>query len=468
VIAHSDGRFPLARAAGGFYAFAAFGTVAFFGLGLSAQAETAVVEGVSTNAAPTPAADSAPAQDWNWHGQTTFIGSIHPNFSSRIPPGPNSLNDHFERQETLSLDLAGGLRIWEGGEAHLDGLLWQGYGFSKTLGIEGFPNAEAYRAGTRTPNVVFARAFIRHTFGLGGGTESVPDDMLHLAGPVDVERLTLTLGKISVLDVFDNNSYASSARTQFQNWGLTSNEAWDYPADSIGYMTGAAADLHEENWSLRYGVFQMPKVSNGLAIDKAYLRAWGMVTEVERRFTLGSRPGAVRFLTFLNRAHMGRFQTVVDDPALSIAETRNYRLKYGFGVNAEQEILPNIGVFARAGWSDGHSESWAFADVDRSLSIGAAVKGAAWGRPNDIFGVAGLFNGLSKVHQRFFEVGGTGILAGDGTLNYRVEQILETYYDATVYKTVHVGIDYQFIANPAYNGDRGPVHDITGRLHFEF
>ena len=113
-----------------------------------------------------------------------------------------------------------------------------------------------------------------------------------------MSRITLTLGKISVKDIFDNNAYANDPRTQFMNWALMANEAWDYPADSLGYETGFAAELNEPDWTARYGFFQMPRSSNGMAQDTHYLEAWGMVTEFERRYTMNGHPGAVRLLAY--------------------------------------------------------------------------------------------------------------------------------------------------------------------------
>jgi high affinity Mn2+ porin len=415
--------------------------------------------------------EEAGEQSWNWHVQNTDIVQGNLGFPAKYS-GPNSLDSGGEIRETVSLDLFAGARLWRGAEAHADGLLWQGFGLSKTLGLEGFPNGEAFRLGTEVPNVTFARLFIRQTIGLGGEQETVEDDQLHLAGKQDVSRLTLTLGKMSVKDIFDNNTYANDPRTQFMNWALMANEAWDYPADSLGYETGFAAELNQPNWTLRYGFFQMPQVSNGMAQDEHYLDAWGMVAEFERRFALNGHPGAVRLLAFLNRAHMGSYQEAVDNAALTgfpadIVATREYRFKYGFGFNAEQELTKGIGVFTRLGWSDGHTEAWVFSDVDRTASLGVSVKGGFWSRPNDTFGLAGVLNGITSVHQAFFEAGGTGILAGDSALNYGWEKGLETYYDFQIWKTIHGAVDYQFISNPAFNRDRGPVSILGARLHWE-
>jgi high affinity Mn2+ porin len=417
----------------------------------------------------TNSAGEVAEQSWNFHVQNTVIVQGDPGFPARYS-GPNSLDSNGEVRDTVSLDLFAGLRLWRGAEAHIDGLMWQGFGLSKTLGVDGFPNGEAFRLGTDIPNVNIARLFVRQTIGFGGEQEVIEDDQLHLAGKQDISRLTLTIGRMSAKDIFDNNAYANDARTQFMNWALVANEAWDYPADSIGFQTGFAAELNQPRWALRYGFFQMPKVSNGVAQDQNYLKAWGMVTEFERRFELRSHPGAVRVLAFLNQAHMGSYQAALDNPErpADIEATRIYRLKYGFGLNIEQEIVKNFGVFSRLGWSDGQTEAWAFSDVDRTATLGVSVKGEFWHRANDTFGLAGIANGITGVHQRFFAAGGTGILAGDGNLSYGWEKILETYYDVQVWKTLHVSADYQFVANPAFNRDRGPVSVLGGRLHWEF
>ncbi len=421
--------------------------------------------------APSPEAAVIDAGDqlWNWHVQNTDIVQYHPGFPSRYS-GPNSLSSANEVKETVSLDLLVGVRLWRGAEFHVDGLMWQGFGLTDTRGVVGFPNGEAFRLGTEVPNVNFARVILRQTIGLGGEQETVEDDQLQLAGKRDISRITLTLGRMSAKDIFDNNAYANDPRTQFMNWALMANEAWDYPGDSLGYITGFAAELNQPRWAIRYGFFQMPRVSNGTALDSHFLEAWGMVTELEGRYTIAGHPGTVRLLAFLNHAHMGSYQAALDSPTrpADIVATREYRYKYGFGLNAEQELAKNVGAFARLGWSDGENEAWVFSDVDRTATLGLSVKGESWKRPNDTVGLAGVLNGLSRVHRDFFAAGGTGILAGDGALTYGFEEIVEAYYDFQVWKTVHVSLDYQFINHPAFNRDRGPVSVLGARLHWTF
>jgi high affinity Mn2+ porin len=348
--------------------------------------------------------------------------------------------------------------------------MWQGFGLTDTRGVAGFPNGEAFRLGTEVPNLNFSRVFIRQTFGLGGEQETVEDDQFQLAGKRDVSHITLTLGRMSAKDIFDNNAYANDSRTQFMNWGLMANEAWDYPGDSLGYINGFAAELNQPRWALRYGIFQMPKVSNGTALDSHVLEAWAMVAEFERRWSISNHPGTIRVLAFLNHAHMGSYQAAVESPTrpADITATRAYRYKYGFGLNLEQELAKNIGAFARVGWSDGRNEAWVFSDVDRTATLGLSIKGEFWNRPDDTAGLSGVLNGLSRVHRDFLAAGGTGILAGDGTLTYGFEEIVEGYYDFALWKTIHASLDYQFINHPAFNRDRGPVSVFGARLHWSF
>ena len=208
-------------------------------------------------------------QKWNLHMAATYIGNWHSGFPAQYS-GPQSLDSHAESAETIDFDLFLGARLWQGAEFHVDGLFWQGFGFNHTLGIEAFPNAEAYKIGSHDGNVAPARVFFRQTIGLGGEQEPVADDSLHLGGRQDVSRITLTVGQISVLDIFDQNTYAGDPTAQFLNWAFVGNEAWDYPADSMGYITGFAAELNQPHWTARYGFFQMPQRANGMALDPAF------------------------------------------------------------------------------------------------------------------------------------------------------------------------------------------------------
>ncbi len=425
---------------------------------------------------------SVEPQTWNWHFQNTDIVQGYPGFSARYS-GANSLPSGGQIRETVSADLYAGVRLWSGAEAHLDELMWQGFGLHDTLGIDAFPNGEAFKAGTAFPRLNIARLFIRQTIGLDGEErETVPDDQLTLAGTQDISRLTITVGRFSPKDIFDNNAYANDPRTQFMNWALMADSAWDYPSDALGYTTGLAIELNQPKWALRYGFFQIERMKNGWtaedrfftwpgysgAGDGEFFHSWGMVAELERRYSLGAHPGAIRFLAYLNQARMGSYQAALSVPGADIAQTRAYRYKYGFGLNWEQEIVKDAGVFSRLGWNDGRNEGWMFTDINYSASLGTSVKGEAWGRRDDALGLAGVMSGISSANQKFLAAGGMDILDGDGALNYGWEKVVEAYYDCGIWKALHAAVDYQFIADPAFNRARGPVSVFSTRWHWEF
>jgi high affinity Mn2+ porin len=432
-------------------------------------------------AVPALAADGEQAESWNWHFQSTVVGQGYPGFGARYS-GPNSLPSGGEVRETFSADLYAGVRLWSGAEAHLDELMWQGFGIGNTVGIDAFPNGEAYKAGTTAPRMNTARLFIRDTIGLGGEREDVPGGELRLAGVRDISRLTLTVGRFSPKDIFDNNAYANDPRTQFMNWALMANAAWDYPSDALGYTTGMAIELNQPRWALRYGFFQLPGVKNSFTAESRFLtwppessgsdgqfwQSWGMVTEFERRYRIGTHPGAIRLLGYLNREHMGSYEAALSVPGADISKTRTHRYTYGFGLNGEQEIARNLGVFSRLGWNYGRNEAWMFTDINYTASLGASLKGEAWHRAGDTMGLGGVVSGISRVNREFLEAGGTGLLDGDGALSYGWEKVLEIYYDCKVWKNLHFAADYQFVDDPAFNGARGPVSVLATRLHVEF
>ena len=435
-------------------------------LALSSGEQAAAAD--ADDAAAGPGADAA----WSLHFQSTAIGQGYPGFHSPFQ-GPNSLPGGGELRETLSATAFLGRKLWQGGELYFNPEAQQGFAIGRTVGIAGFPNGEGGKAGSDTPKPNVARLFLRQTFGLGGATERIEDDANELARTVDVSRITVTAGKFAVTDIFDDNQYAHDPRTTFLNWSLWEAGAWDYPADQKGYTDGVAVELNQARWALRGGWFLEPKVANGRDLETRFWRVAGAVTELETRHELDGRPGKLRFLVFANRAHMGNLGQAVALAAetgapADIAAVRGYRWKAGFAVNLEQAVSDDLCVFTRLSWTDGRSETWTFTDIDRSLSLGASLKGTAWHRPRDIVGLAGAINELSTAHRDFFAAGGLGTLIGDGRLNYAPEGIIETYYNCRVVEPVSLSLDYQFVDNPAYNQDRGPVHVFALRLHVEF
>jgi high affinity Mn2+ porin len=418
-------------------------------------------------AAAQDATNSTPPDppSWDIHMQSTVVGQGHPSFPADYT-GANSLTPGASARETISVDVTGGVRLWRGGEFFGDLLMWQGYGLSSTLGLAGFPNAEAYRVGKTYPDLFFCRAYLRETIGFGGEKEATDDE---LGGARKVRNLMLTVGHLSATDIFDSNVYAKDSRSQFMNWVLVNNGAWDYPADSLGFTNGAAAELNTRAWSGRVGIFQVSKFANGIRMDWNLSHAWSSVAEIERRYALRGHAGAIRLLAYDTRAHMGSYQATLDNPSLgeNIYLTAAYRYKYGFGLNLEQEIRKNLCAFARLGWSDGKNQTYEFTDVDRTATAGLSLKGVAWRRPEDTVGLAVVVNGITGVHRQYLAARGLGITVGDGALDYGAERMVEAYYNWKISKHFHLTTDYQFAQNPAYNHVRGPVNIFALRFHAE-
>jgi high affinity Mn2+ porin len=413
---------------------------------------------------------SDPESDrWEIHGQTTFLPQGYPAFHAPYS-GPNSLTPAPQLQETWSNSLYLNARLWDGGEVYYNPELLQGFGLNDTVGAGGFPSGEAQKSNFPYPHYNTSRLFVRQTFGFGGEQEVLASGPAQLAEKVDVSRLTLQAGKFAVLDVFDGNVYAKDTRKDFMNWSMWAPGAFDYAADKLGLTYGATAELNQKQWALRAGYFLMDDVSNSNNFDTKVFQRGEYVAELETRYSLFTQPGKLRTIVWLNSAFSGSYRETLDNPALNldIAQTRTGRIKYGYVVSLEQTLTDQIGLFGRWSWNDGKTEIMAFTDIDASLSLGTSIKGAKWGRPDDVIGIGGAINMLSRDHRDFIAAGGLGPLIGDGQLNYRPERILETYYAYALNKSLTLTADYQLITNPAYNADRGPVSVFSGRLHGEF
>jgi high affinity Mn2+ porin len=404
------------------------------------------------------------------HGQVTLLEQYAAPFHSPYV-GQNSLIPNQGR-ETLDLTAFLGWRLWEGAELWVNPEIDQGFGLSDTLGVAGFTSGEAYKVGFSYPYARLPRTFIRQTINLGGDSEKVEGAANQFGGTQSENRLVLTIGKFAVTDVFDVNKYAHDPRSNFMNWALVDSGTFDYAADAWGYTYGAAVEWCQGQWTLRGGWFDLSVVPNSADLDASFGQ-FQWLAEIERRYDLWGHPGKIAVTGFLSRGRMGSFQDAINLAQITggpadIAAVRKYQSRGGISMNVEQEITSDLGVFMRAGWANGNIEPYEFADIDRTVAAGLSLKGKQWGRPDDTFGVAGIVNDISGVHQQFLNDGGLGILVGDGMLPHPgPEQIIETYYAFPLLAST-VTLDYQFIVNPAYNRDRGPVSVIGARVHAEF
>jgi hypothetical protein len=430
--------------------------------------------GVLALAALGARADDAPAEEaWGARGQATYIQQRKPGFDAAYS-GRNSLSLEHERSYTLTATAYLGVRPWRDGELYLDAEVGQGLAFSNLTGLGGFTNGEVTRVSGPNPRLYRQRLFLRQTWNQGGGSERLEADLNQLAGSVDRNRFVLTAGNFSLLDVFDGNAYAHDPRSQFMNWGNMTYAAYDYAADSRGFGWGVAAEWYRDAWVLRLARMTPPREPNQLPLDYRFFRHYGDQLELERAHTLAGRPGRLRLLAWRNRAVLARYLDAIDlgtrsaQPPDIFKVRYGEQVKYGFGLNLEQSLAEHAGVFLRAMRADGRSETLAFTEADASLAAGVSLKGGAWGRAQDTLGVAALRNFASKDRRDYLAAGGISFFIGDGALRYRPEDTLEVYYGFALARAASLSIDWQRIANPAYNADRGPVDFYGLRLHAEF
>jgi high affinity Mn2+ porin len=423
---------------------------------------------------PLPESETETAQeDWAVHGQSTFVLQYHPAFTSPYS-GPNSLSASNEAKETFDLTLFGGLRPWQGAEFWVNPEVDQGFGLSKTLGVAGFPSGEAFKLGASDPYARLQRVFLRQTIDLGGEKQAVDSEANQLAGSQTANRVVLTVGKFSLTDIFDHNQYADDPKHTFFNWSIFDAGSWDYAADAWGYTYGAVVEWYQDWWTLRSALVNLSKQPNTKALDTELFDQYQFDEEVEERHKLFDRDGVVRLLGFLSHGRMGDYNEAASialqtgQPA-NIAAVRSTHDRGGVSFSAEQALTDDLGVFARAGWAQGGYEDFDYTDIDKTVSGGLSLKGIRWGRPDDVVGLAGALNDTSAAAKRFFAAGGLGILAGDGQLLHSgPEKIVETYYSLAAFSFAQLALDYQFIVNPAYNRDRGPVSVFGVRVHAEF
>jgi high affinity Mn2+ porin len=425
--------------------------------------------------APAPVDQPAPPPEperWNIFYQVTSIGQYHGTFNSPYE-SPTSLEDYPERDASLTTTLFFALRLEQNTFFIFDPEIAGGRGFSGVNGLANSSNGELPRVASATPKPYLARLYLSHDFGFGSEMEPSDADENQLAGQRPMDRYTISVGRFTVTDFFDNNKYSNDPRSQFMGWGVMFNGAWDYPADVRGYTWGWVHELHLKNWSFRYASAGMPKVANGSQFDRRILVNRGDVFEAERRYTIKKHPGAIRALPYANHADAGNYAAAIrlaqqtgGVPDIT-AVRRNGTLKYGFGLNMEQEITKDIGVFSRLGWNDGKTESFAFTAIDRLATGGVSVTGTRWHRPFDTVATEFTASGISGVHAEYLALGGHDFLIGDGRLEYGPECIWESYYSARLFPSLFASFDLQHVNNPAYNQQRGPLWIESVRLHFE-
>ena len=406
-------------------------------------------------------------------------------FQGRIPfhspyEGPNSFRNSAEYKTSLIGTLYTALRATRSLRYNTDLILdvesAGGRGLSEALGLAGFTNIDVVRNPNLGSKPYLARYQIHQVIGLTEHNSSQDPNFFALATSVPVRRIEFRVGKMTLPDFLDFNDIGSDSHLQFMNWTTDNNGAWDYAADTRGYTVGGLAEYDEPSWSIRYGIFAMPVVANGIDLDWAFSRAHGQNGEFELRHSLvPQRKGATRLLFYANRAHMGTYREAVnaflngtDSTPVITAHAHFGALKYGFGYNTQQELTEYLRVFGRFGWNEGQHESFAYTEVDQTVELGGDYSGRRWHRDQDKGGIAVVSNAIKRDHQNYLKYGGLGFLLGDGKLNYGRENIVEGYYNWHAWRGLFYAVGLQHIWNPGYNRDRGPVWVGSVRAHIDF
>lgn len=432
-------------------------------------------------------------KNWSLHFQFTTIAQSHARFNGAGYNGLNTLSDQPDTALSVTTTLFLGRRLWRGAAVYVNPELAGGRGvghrnsqspndeslYAPAVGIAGFPNGETFRIGSARPALYIARFYIEQIIPLGrSGSKDAQSGVNQVEEPIPSSRIVLTAGKISIADMFDNNTYAHDPRSQFFNWSLMNMGAWDYPANTRGYTWSFVAEYIRPTYAVRAAASLMPIRANGNVLDWNINKANALTLELEHNFNLLRLPGTVRLLAFRNvtKAPTYAFATQLlqtgvypSDPPYILTGTNYGGVKYGFGLNVEQPLGEMGGIFGRISWNNGKTATWAFTEIDRSFTLGAYIGGSRWHRTEDAVGVAVAQNGISSQHAAFLNAGGSGFMLGDGSLpNYKPENIIELFYKARLAHTLYLTLDYQLVQHPAYNSDRGSVNLFALRTHVEF
>ena len=412
-------------------------------------------------------------------GQANSIGQVNARFHSPYQ-GPNSFLPPVEPKVSFVGTFYSAFQAHRNLRYNTDLIVDAesagGRGLSQAFGLAGFTNLDVVRNPNLGSAPYLARGQIHQTIGLTNEMVDSDRTPLSLATKVPVRRFEFRIGKMTLPDLFDINPVGSDSHLQFTNWTVDNNGAWDYAADTRGYTFAAVLEYDDRSWSARYGFAAMPTVANGIDLDWAFSRAHAQNMEFElRKSFLPGRQGATRILSFVNTAHMGIYKDAINDyldgktPAPEIANNAPFgTVKYGFGWNNWQELTQNFRIYSRFGWNEGAHESFAYTEVDQTVSFGGDYAGTRWHQPDDKFGVAFVSNAIKKYHQTYLAYGGLGFLLGDGRLNYGRENIVETYYTHHIHTGLFGSVGLTHINDPGYNRDRGPVWVPSARLHVDF
>lgn len=434
-------------------------------------------------------------ESWNLYGQYTYIShwkTSFPALYTNLNGSINSLLPQPERSFTGTATFYVGLRLWEGAEGYFVPELISERPLSQLRGLGGaIQNFELEKSGGEIPEVYYSRAYVRQTIELGGKRLPQESGQLQLGTTYDSRRIVLVAGKFTILDFFDKTAFDIDPRQGLIGMAFLTNAAYDFAADARGYSFGGAAEFYWDNWAVRIGRVAPPKNPNQLQIDFRLFKFYGDQMELEHHHHIHGREGMLRLLGYRNHENIGRFSdaiaTLKADPSKNATTCQGFNYgsgnagapdvcwarkpndKLGIGIFGQQYITRDIGVFARAMYSDGKTEVDAYTSTDRSASTGLLAKGSLWSRPKDVTGIGLGLGWISSTHAQYLRLGGIDGFVGDGTIRAAAESSFEVFYSVYIPKSwMWVTGDYQHVTNPGFNADRGPVNLFGLRIHGEF
>ena len=433
-------------------------------------------------------------ETWNAYGQFTFASVWKAPFAAKYTNQNGSTNSLLPDAETSfasTFTVFLGLRLWPGAEGYFVPEVIAERPLSQLHGLGGAVQIwELQKTGSETPSLYRSRAYIRQTIGLGGERVAKTSDPMQLGTTVDSRRIVIVLGNFSVLDFMDKNTFAGDLRRQFFNMAFMTHAAYDFASDARGYSWGGLVELYWDAWVLRFARMAPPEHPNQLSLDTRLGTYYGDQIELEHSHKLFGKAGVARLLAYRNRLNTGSFDDAIAafqaDPSKNAANCQSFNYgssnagapdlcwarkpdtKMGIGINLEQHLTDDVGLFLRGMYSDGQTEVYAYTSTDRSLAFGLLAGGSAWGRSNDLAGIGGNFGWISASHANYLRLGGVDGFIGDGGLRQASEELFEVFYSFAVVSDVWLSADYQLIVNPAFNADRGPVNLFGLRAHAEF
>ncbi len=416
---------------------------------------------------------------WVISGQANIIFQSHGPFHSPYE-GPNSLLSRGEYKTSLLGTIYTGFELNTNPRYATDGILdiesAGGRGVSEALGLAGFTNLDV----VRNPNLGSAPYLSQYMIHqVVGFTDEMGDSQrstTSLEPKLPIRRLELFIGRMGLPDFFDTNAVGTDSHLQFLNWTVDNDGAWDYAANTRGYTDGAVLQYTDHDFVAMYGIAAMPVIANGIDLQYQFRQGSGQNIEFDlNKSALAGRKGAIRLLGFVNHANMGDYRQqnqaflagLTPKPDIT-AHSFTDSMKYGVGLNFEQEVSTNGRVYGRFGWNEGQHESFAYTEVDQTFSVGGDYWLKGFGRPYDKVGLTFVTNAIKKDHQAYLALGGLGFLLGDGRLDYAREDIVEAYDNVHAWKGLYYALDLQFIDHPGYNQARGPVLMESVRMHVDF